>query len=1191
MQREDETDSGSNKTVDRRDFLKSTGALAALGVTGAAASDTAAAEKFDDELLNWRGVEARKVWDRGYRGRPDRTLALTDSPADQRHPDLGPWNDVVLEGTDSGFDLKELTEVENIDVYTREAGTKEFGGARAGAGALGFFEFTNYFLVPDQTITPKRVKKRTFSGVVAGAIGVGAAYEGERFALQDGSEQVEATDPDHRVNATLTWEPSNPQGTEAIRVEFELRDASGNTVASSDAISNFISAGERAERRIVTDDVEPGNEYYFYVTPGRGGGEFEIESTTEVIGDSPRDPDTKEEDRRGFVSATLSYNIESPDAQPGRLQYQLQNADGETVKSAGPGLLAIQDDNTVDLRAKVEPGLYRFRVTTWRGAAKWNIDTSVRSVIKEGRFDESSEKDVAEEFTVYPTEPLSDDTEVIPSPDGVTLDTPKLVGFYNEARRYLGKPVPNDPIGHGSHVASIMTGTGQGSSIDYNNTTAEEPRAVLAPTEFIEYGVEAGAGETVFASALGEGVVVEIVYDDEVIHQAPLREDSTIADEPAVHDSGTATYTVRVRPFETDDGTPAAGRLNKIAYGTYVTTYTDDVLGERTDNSEDSMHAGIAPNASLVSLEGLVAPAADLTSISEDLAEKLNVRAINMSWGPLGGVPLGQAGVFSASLDGIRVAAQNGILTVAAAGNSWTPANGNGAPAVAAEAISVVATGPLDGITSYSSGGIGGRDQDDSSFNAKPDVMAPGGDIEPDSVAAIATGIAGAPYPVPSRVELVRAALAPGSSFDDGSDVPTSPRDHVSIGGTSMASPYTCGTAGLVAQAMEEDAPDSIALSEPGDAEIEDTLRLKQTVLATASETAFTAAPYHAAKNVPSTPTYEHGDRDPYEGYGRVNPDAAVDAVSRNLLGDGKGDDPALGDETYEVDFEEEAVGTNIPVDSRAVAGYVDVPGGSLDVSVDFTGYTGGNRGLAKGDPHLDLFVYDAENPGENGEPNIVTSVRGVDGTGSVSVSVDRGSRDDKNRDTYYVVAKIVNIPGVVNGYDVQANFDLGVSFDPANEFQPKKVNLNVSGSRSDDGDAFTGGQTNRVEVTVEDFNDDLADAVTVSDEVPDGWSVDERYGDIKDTTENDDGSTTVDLGTVSASDVGDDSNVTRTYFAEAPDGATETGTYTFGPAEAVAVSPKTFETDDSREKGSTKENFGGTDSATVVGQSSETDN
>ena len=352
-------------------------------------------------------------------------------------------------------------------------------------------------------------------------------------------------------------------------------------------------------------------------------------------------------------------------------------------------------------------------------------------------------------------------------------------------------------------------------------------------------------------------------------------------------------------------------------------------------------------------------------------------------------------------------------------------------------------------------------------------------------------------------------------------------------------------------------------------------MRLKQAVLATANETAFTAAPYHAAKSPPSVPTYNHGERDPYEGFGRVNPDAAVDAVSRNLLGE----DPELGEPTYEVSSRE-SVGTNIPVDSRAVAGYVDVPGGDLEVSINFTGYGGANSGLAQERPHIDLFVYDAGNPDENGEPSIVASTQARQGSGSVSVSVDRGSRDELNRDTYYVVAKIVNIPGVVNGFDVQANFDLGLTFEPAEGFDPIPVDLEPSGSRSDDGAVFTGGQTDRVVVTVEAFNDELTDAVKITDTIPSNWDVDEEYGDV----ESYDGGTVTFEGTVTAEEVAGDRSVDLVYYAEAPEGADQTGAYGFGPAEAEAIDPREFQDDSERTQGSTTGTFGGTDTNTVAG-------
>jgi hypothetical protein len=522
------------------------------------------------------------------------------------------------------------------------------------------------------------------------------------------------------------------------------------------------------------------------------------------------------------------------------------------------------------------------------------------------------------------------------------------------------------------------------------------------------------------------------------------------------------------------------------------------------------------------------------------------------------GYPFGLLlGTFGGLLDDFPTALKEitggGILPVAAAGNFMTPANGNGSPAGMDEPISVVATGPFDGITPYSAGGIGSVDEDEDDVDRKPDVTAPGGDVD-DYAVLFATAVADANlpadvgYPVPSYYELVRAALTADPAADYDAEDP--PRDYTSKGGTSMASPFVCGVSGLVAQAMEEAAPDSIALPEPAATTFDDVMRFKQVILATASETAFTAAPYHLGKSPSHAPTYDHGGRDPYEGYGRVNPDAAVDAVSRNLLpaealtSDHEQRPTRLAEPeaTYET-AAQESVGLNVPEHSRAVAGFVDVRGGSLDVSVDFTRYSGGNRRMTKDDPHLDLFVYDAENPADNGEPNVVASAQGREGSASVSVSVDRRATqvDDYNRRTFYVVAKLVNVPGAVNGFDIKAHFDLDVSYEAAE--QAPMPSFSVSGTRTDDGHAFTAGQTNTidVEVTNEDLTDHVSGDTTVEiiDRCPVEWEV---LG-YADGTREDPDSRVVVLDTVTASEL---DGASYRYLVEAPD---QTGGYDFGPA------------------------------------------
>ena len=1049
----------SGSELPRRTFLKASGVAlgaAALGASGAGTAAAQGIDELDDRLLNWRTVEARKVWDRGYRGRPDRTLAITDSGLSARHPDLGPWNGVVASTDDDGNLVLADADEQDIsypdpgaEVEITELATFEESGT-VGPGVADAGQVSRDVIV---TFTPATV------------------------AEEESDEDLEPT----QLEGTLTWTPQR-QDNELFLEKLNSNDE-WEVVRSGTDFNPQTGAGEQ----VVANGIEPEGSYRWVIET--------------------------------YINANASYEFSGA----------VNNRQGVQQPD-----IAFGATDSVDPFAEID-------------------------------YD--------------------------PGQAGVDPATPKTVGWYNEANRYTEAQRPRDGDGHGSHCAGIMSGTGQASVVDYDDTTYEQPRVALLPGEFIEYEVDVAADSTVFASAIGDNVRLEVVYGDEVVHSTGVRTDSIIADEPAVHGSGTATYTVRVRPYETDaatgavggraqEGNPTAGRLTEIAYGSYVTPGDIDAnppAGARQPGGSQAVHPGIAPNFSLVGLEGLSAPTEDLGGFADVFTDVFNTRAVNMSWGFAFGLPVGAAGGTLSNIPAaIRKITEGGILSVAAAGNAMTPANGNGAPAGMDEAISVAATDPFDGLTPYSAGGIGTVDEDEDDVDGKPDVTAPGGDVN-DFAVLLATAVADGElpvdvgYPIPGNYELVRAVQT--GDEDTAYDADDPPRDYTGKGGTSMAAPYTCGTTGLVAQAMEEDAPDAIALPEPSETGFEDVMRLKQVVLATASETVFTAAPYHAAKSPPSAPQYTHGDRDPYEGFGRVNPDAAVDAVSRNLLGA----DPALGDEVYEA-TSEEAVGTNLPVDSRAVAGYVDVPGGSLDVSVDFTGYTGANRGLAGDTPHLDLFLYDAESPAANGEPNVVASARGTDGTASVSVDVDRGSRDDPTERTFYVVAKIVDIPGVVNGYDVQANFDLGVGFDPAEAFPPVTVDLEPEGSRDDDGTVFTGGRSNQVEITVSGFNEELTDAVTVTDRVPDGWDVFEDFGDVESVS---DGVVTFE-GAVTADDV-DGGEVTFTYFAEAPSGAAETGQYTFGPATAEAVDPETFD-EAGREQGATESEFGGTDTNYVVG-------
>ncbi|WP_158055300.1 M14 family zinc carboxypeptidase [Halorussus halophilus] len=112
-----------------------------------------------------------------------------------------------------------------------------------------------------------------------------------------------------------------------------------------------------------------------------------------------------------------------------------------------------------------------------------------------------------------------------------------------------------------------------------------------------------------------------------------------------------------------------------------------------------------------------------------------------------------------------------------------------------------------------------------------------------------------------------------------------------------------------------------------------------------------------------------------------------------------------------------------------------------------------------------------------------------------------------------------------VNGSKVSEFGDVGsFSVDPS-----------VTATRSDDGDLFTGGQTNQVDISVAGNAD-----VLIRDQFPSEWTVE---GGDSHSVYTDDDTRYVEFDT-SVEDG------TRTYFAEAPGSLTETQSYEFGPVE-----------------------------------------
>lgn len=789
-----------------------------------------------------------------------------------------------------------------------------------------------------------------------------------------------------------------------------------------------------------------------------------------------------------------------------------------------------------------------------------------------------------DELEIIEGEDPFDDTD-----GSIEPETPKTIAWHNDDDQYGQYEKPRDENGHGTHVASIMAGSGRASAVDPETVVSDEPSRLLTLGTTESYDVEAAAGTGVFASVSGE--LIEIAIEAPDGRELATPEDligtslggNVIVQTPTVHDDGVETYTIHVRAQEGQ--LISSGFVESVVAGSFKDP--SETVGDRTEDGDLGLHSGVAPNASVVSLAGLSGPTLEIGENADAFAEQFNLRAVNMSWGFIGGLPLGAlGGTLDDTPDALKAMADAGILSVAAAGNDATPVSGNGAPAVVNEAISVVSTSARDGIAAYSSGGIGGIDENGEPYG-KPDVTAPGGtldvgelaaeagepeedvtiesaddeaadaDLEPVSevsadllepVTEFDQNVANnLPYDVEladdvldeledvaeTLQETVDDVLDEGldtlleSDSDSDSESSESIREYTGLAGTSMAAPSVCGMAGLVGDAMEFDAPESLSIDKPADAGRDDVLKLKSVILATATETALTATPYHRAK----APVYRFGGRDPYEGYGRANVGPALDAVTRDLT-----------DETISGE-----VGLNVPQDERAEAGYilVDEPC-EISASVAFTHYGGGNASAALDDPHIDLFLYDAQNPEEQtGEPVYVARDAGVDGEADLSTSVSLEEIEEHGGERAFIlVAKLVNVPGLFTGFDTQVYFDLETEVDPDGFI--------ASGEREGDSSTYTGGDVGRelIDVAVE-FPED--EAVIVRDFVPEDWDVDESNGHVEATADVEGGGTYVYFGI----DDPQSSYEGLETFVEAPDSLDDTGTYSFGP---VAVTRDTEE-------------------------------
>jgi hypothetical protein len=297
-----------------------------------------------------------------------------------------------------------------------------------------------------------------------------------------------------------------------------------------------------------------------------------------------------------------------------------------------------------------------------------------------------------------------------------------------------------------------------------------------------------------------------------------------------------------------------------------------------------------------------------------------NIKIVNIS---IGYSVLGIPSQSTSIRDKVNTLVNNGIVVVAAAGNG---ANDDfemyrtmADPARAAMAITVGASNDENAVTEYSTYGfIMPRTNVGEDF--KPDMVAPGGSY-------YYTGL-----------------LSTESGSSDGLGVDKEPNDYASSLGTSFSAPFVSGCAALVIDAMQSQGISWKFGSSTHPRYV------KMLLCATASETNATRESKQFNPTLSRAAAGPEGfpaGKDQHEGYGLINPDAAVEAVCQTYsVGSTASADLGGGATAKRVWARTVTLKTGVDVDLS-----LDVPAGA-----DF-----------------DLYLYNAV-PSDTGAPVILRS-------------------------------------------------------------------------------------------------------------------------------------------------------------------------------------------------------------------------
>ncbi|MHA1819973.1 MAG: S8 family peptidase [Promethearchaeota archaeon] len=403
--------------------------------------------------------------------------------------------------------------------------------------------------------------------------------------------------------------------------------------------------------------------------------------------------------------------------------------------------------------------------------------------------------------------------------------------------------------------------------------------------------------------------------------------------------------------------------INSVKYTLFADTYFPYV-----NNGTYSLIQGVAPNTKIVMLKMNLLESEIVNALDWILnnGKKYNVTTISLSF------------KIASNLvkDKIEKLVNAGYIVVAAAGNDYYGGNYagsfNNVPASMNDVISVGAIDNRNHVSSYSSEG-GVSFMGDTS---KPDCLAPGGDF------------------ASKYDEIVPLLGADANEMDDSDETqyPDRVKNNTATGvGTSFSAPFAAGVIQLLIQALGG--------AKNWNYTKEDVLKVKSMLLMTSSET----YPNHRngyGGTIGNNPALNRGDKDPQEGYGRINPKALIDMVLYNLTSNSTISEYLTSQEA----LSEEPYNNSVYSTIRGENEFCFARGITLKPShyYEFTLTPPANA-------DYDLYLY-STHPSEHGDPIIIEKST-HNGTGPVQ-GRETIRFSPQSNEKYYIIVKSVSGKG-----------------------------------------------------------------------------------------------------------------------------------------------------------------------------------